>query len=145
MRAIIINKLLSLLKACIFSGLALMCLTANAEGTPEYAAVPAVDDCHYAKHPIIRKTVHQKARHVKHHHAHAHRKPNFANDLSVYYPFSAPSYYDNMWPSEGCPCAESNYAVSALSSDEFAYNLITYNPLYENGVEAAPCDLNSEE
>ena len=145
MRAIIINKLISLLKVCIFSGLALMCLSAYADDTPEYAAVPLEDDCHYAKHPLIRKTVQQKYRHVTHHRIHAHHKLNYVNDLSVAYPFSSPSYYDNMWPSENCHCEESNYAITGLSSDDLAYNLITYHPLYESGAEAAPCDLNSEQ
>lgn len=147
MRAIIINKLLSLLKACIFSGLAVMCLAANAEGTPEYAAVPPVDDCHYAEHPLIREAVHyKKHRRVTHHHVHARRsRVHFVNGLSVYYPFSAPSYYDNTWPSEGCHCGESGYVVSSLSSEELGYSIMNYGPLYEAGVEAEPCDSGPEE
>jgi len=146
MRALIRNKLFSLLKVCIFSGLALQCLTAKADDTPEYAAVPSMDDCHYAEHPLIRETVPHKYRIVKkyrqvtHHHYRSHHTYHFANDLSVYYPFSSPSYDDNMWPSGGCRCGESGYVISSMSSDDVTYNIMDYGALYEGRAEAAPCD-----
>lgn len=132
--------------ACIFSGLAIMCLTANAEDTPEYASVPPVDDCHYAEHPMMREKVHNnKYRHITHRHTRVHHKFHIANDLAVYFPFSSPSYYDSMWPSDGCHCEGNGYAISSLSSDELAYNIMYYSPLYEARSVAAPCDLGSEE
>ena len=150
MRTILTNKLLSLLKACIISGLALVWLTANAEETPEYAAVPS-EDCHNAEHVIIRepslhKYRHVVTHHVTHHHALLHHRFRSPSGLVAYYPFSAPSYYDNMWPSDSCHCCmsgggceQNEYAISSLSSDQLMYNLMYESPR-PTGPEGAPCD-----
>jgi hypothetical protein len=132
----------AIIKACIFIGLAVMCLTANAEDTPEYAAEPPVDDCHYAEHPTIRETVHYKYRPVTHHkhHIHSRHKFQFTNGLSVGFPFASPSFSDDMWPSDDCHCEQNRYFSLPTSSDDITNNLMYYGPLYENRAIAAPCD-----
>lgn len=144
MRAIIPNKPFSLLKVCIFSGLAVMWLTANAEEVEEFAGVPG-DECHY-ENPIVRETTVQYKyyRRATHHHLHVHHhryryRYRSANGLVAYYPFSSPPY-DVGCCSCSCCGGESGYYMAPISSDEVTYSIMNGAPIFENGESEEECN-----